>query len=202
MKLYYKPGACSLASHIMLHEVGADFTLVAVDTDAGKTEGGRDYRTINPNGYVPALETDGGDVLTEGAAILQFIADTHAAQSFSPAQGSIERARLQQFLNYAAAELHKAWAPLFSVGSTDVQQQAARATVMQAFDYLETVFSDGRAYLVGHQFSVADAYMFVLVYWSHFKGIDLAPWPHLSDFVVRISERPSAKAAFAAEGLA
>lgn len=201
MKLYFKPGACSLASHIMLHEVGATFEIEAVDTDAGQTENGKDYRTINVNGYVPTLETDLGEHLSEGVAILQFIADNNASRAFSPPIGSIERARLQQFLNYAAAELHKAWGPLFASASTDAEKQKATAKVMGKFDYLETVLSDGRDYLVGNQFSVADAYTFVLVFWSKFKAIDLSGWPKLSDYVARIAERPATKAAFAAEGL-
>lgn len=201
MKLYYKTGACSLASHIMLNEVGATFEIEAVDTAAGKTESGRDYREINANGYVPALETNSGDILNEGVAILQYIADNNAARAYAPAPGSLERARLQQFLNYAASELHKAWGPLFSDNSTDTEKEAAQAKVKQKFDYLEKVLSDGRDFLVGNQFSVADAYTFVLVFWANFKAIDLKGWPKLYDYVTRIAERPSAKAAFAAEGL-
>lgn len=201
MKLYYKPGACSLASHIMLNEVGATFEIEAVDTAAGKTESGRDYRKINANGYVPSLETEGGETLSEGVAILQFIADNNADRGYAPASGSLERARLQQFLNYAASELHKAWGPLFSDTSTDAEKEVAQAKVKQKFDYLEKVLSDGRDFLVGNQFSVADAYTFVLVFWANFKAIDLNGWPKLSDYVTRVAERPAAKAAFVAEGL-
>ena len=114
----------------------------------------------------------------------------------------MERARLQQFLNYAAAELHKSWGPLFADASTDAEKDAARSKVKSKFDYLESVLSDGREYLVSDTFSVADAYTFVLVYWANFKDIDLADWPNLSSFVDRIAERPAAKAAFSAEGLA
>ncbi len=202
MKLYYVPGACSLASHIMLHEVGATFDIEAVDTKAGLTESGRNYREINANGYVPALDTDAGATIVEGVAILQYIADSNADRAYAPPAGSIERARLQQFLNYAAAELHKSWGPLFADASTVAEKSAARVQVKGKFDYLETVLSDGRAYLVNDTFSVADAYTFVLVNWANFKDIDLADWPNLSGFVDRIAARPSAKAAFAAEGLA
>lgn len=201
MKLYYIPGACSLASHIMLHEVGATFDIEAVDTGAAKTEGGRDYREINANGYVPTLETDDGAYLSEGVAILQYIADNNADRAFAPAQGSIDRARLQQYLNYAAAELHKAWGPLFASDSTDAEQQAARKKVSAKFDHLEAVLSDGREHLVGGQFSVADAYTFVLVNWANFKAIDLSDWPRLAEYVARIAERPATKSAFVAEGL-
>lgn len=202
MKLYYKPGACSLASHIMLYEVGAGFEIEAVDTAAGKTASGRDYREINANGYVPALETETGENLSEGVSILQYIADNNAARAYSPAPGSIERARLQQYLNYAAAELHKAWGPLFSVTSTDAEKAAAQEKVATKFDHLESVLSDGRDFLVGNRFSVADAYMFVLVNWANFKSIDLAGWPSLSDYVARIAGRPATRSAFDAEGLA
>lgn len=202
MKLYYKPGACSLASHIMLHEVGATFETDMVDTVAGRTESGHAYRKINANGYVPTLETDDGAYLTEGVAILQYIADTNPERAYAPAMGSMERARMQQFLNYAAAELHKAWGPLFASASSEAAQSAARDKVTSKFDYLETVLSDGRDFLVDGQFSVADAYMFVLVYWANFKAIDLSGWPKLADYVARIADRPATKSAFLAEGLA
>lgn len=202
MKLYYKPGACSLASHIMLYEVDAEFDTEAVDTTAGLTETGRSYRDINANGYVPTLETDAGENLAEGVAILQYIADNNPERAYAPAAGSVERARLQQFLNYAAAELHKAWGPLFANGSTDAEKDTAQAKVSAKFDYLETVLSDGRDYLAAGQFSVADAYTFVLVNWANFKAIDLSGWPKLAAYVARIAARPATKAAFAAEGLA
>lgn len=202
MKLYYKPGACSLASHIMLYEVGAEFDTETVDTAAGLTETGHPYREINANGYVPTLETDAGENLAEGVAILQYIADNNPERAYTPAAGSVERARLQQFLNYAAAELHKAWGPLFASGSTDVEKVAAEKKVAAKFDYLETVLSDGREYLVAGQFSIADAYTFVLVNWANFKAIDLSGWPRLAAYVARIAARPAVKSAFAAEGLA
>ncbi|WP_299890888.1 glutathione transferase GstA [uncultured Ruegeria sp.] len=202
MKLYYKPGACSLASHIMLYEIGADFEIEAVDTVAGQTERGQNYRDINANGYVPSLETDGGEHLSEGVAILQFLADSNPERAYSPAPGSVERARLQQFLNFAAAELHKAWGPLFADGSSDAEKQAAQTKVATKLDYLETVLADDRDFLVGNQFSVADAYVFVLVNWANFKAIDLATWPKLAAYTARIANRPSTKSAFVAEGLA
>ncbi|AHD11548.1 glutathione transferase GstA [Phaeobacter gallaeciensis] len=202
MKLYYKAGACSLASHIMLYEVGAKFAIEAVDTEAGLTETGRAYREINANGYVPTLETDAGENLAEGVAILQYIADNNPEHTYAPAVGSVERARLQQFLNYAAAELHKAWGPLFASGSTEIEQDAARENVTAKFDYLETVLSDGRDYLVANQFSIADAYTFVLVNWANFKAIDLSRWPQLAAYFARIAARPATMSAFAAEGLA
>ncbi|RCK40944.1 glutathione transferase GstA [Thalassospira profundimaris] len=201
MKLYYLPGACSLASHIMLHEVGAQFDIERVDTKEGRTESGRAYREISPNGYVPALEIETGDYLTEGVAVLQHIADTHPERAFSPKPGSVARARLQQFLNFAAAELHKSWGPLFTDGASAAEQDAAKAKVATKFDHLESVLSDGRDYLVENRFSVADAYTFVLVNWASFKEIDLSNWPNLAGFVARIQARPATLAAMKAEGL-
>lgn len=201
MKLYYLPGACSLASHIMLHEVGAKFDIESVDVAQGLTETGRTYREISPNGYVPALEIETGDILTEGVAILQYIADTHPYSAFSPKPGSVARARLQQFLNFAAAELHKSWGPLFTDGSSAAEQLAAKQKVGTKFDYLESVLADGREYLVENRFSVADAYTFVLANWANFKEIDLGNWPNLATFVARIQARPATLAAMKAEGL-
>lgn len=201
MKLYYMPGACSLASHIMLHEVGARFDIEGVDTQEGRTESGRTYRDISPNGYVPALEIETGDYLSEGVAILQYIADTHPDRAFSPKPGSVARARLQQFLNFAAAELHKSWGPLFTDGSSEADKSAAKGKVATKFDHLESVLADGRDYLVANQFSVADAYTFVLVNWANVKDIDLDNWPRLAKFVKRVHARPATLAAMKAEGL-
>ena len=201
MKLYYFQGACSLASHIMLNEVGASFDLELVDPAAGHTASGQNYRDINPNGYVPALDIGGGTVLSEGVAVLQYIADTNPEKAFSPALGTIARARLQQYLNFGAAELHKSWSPLFSDSSTEAEKTAAAKKVSTKFDYLESQLSDGRNYLVENRFSVADAYIFVLSNWANFQGIDLKAWPNLAKYVDRIMARPATQAAFEAEGL-
>lgn len=201
MKLYYLPGACSLASHIMLHEVGAQFDIESVNTKEGRTERGLAYREISPNGYVPALEIETGEHLTEGVAVLQYIADTHPDRAFSPKPGSVARARLQQYLNFAAAELHKSWGPLFTDGASAAEQEAAKTKVATKFDHLESVLSDGRDYLVENRFSVADAYVFVLVSWANFKEINLSNWPNLARFVDRIFARPATLAAMKAEGL-
>ncbi|MEM1299824.1 MAG: glutathione transferase GstA [Pseudomonadota bacterium] len=200
MKLYYLPGACSLASHIMLREVGADFEIVQVDPAVGRTASGEDYRAISPNGYVPALDI-GHEVLTEGVAVMQHIADRHPDKAFSPALGSVARARLQQFLNFAAAELHKSWSPLFSDQSTEDEKAAAASKVASKFDYLESELSDGREFLVENRFSAADAYTFVLANWANVKAIDLKAWPNLAGFVDRIMARPTTQAAMLAEGL-
>ena len=202
MKLYYKPGACSLATHIVLHEAGETFDIEEVDTEAGRTKSGGDFIAINPKGYVPALELASGEVLSEGAAILQYIADQHPESDLAPKAGTIARARLQEYLNYTASELHKAFGPFFSSTAGEADKQAAGKAVAQKFDYLNDLLSDGRTYLLGSGFSVADAYLFVVANWSNFTGIDLKSWPHVSAFVERVAGRPAAQAALKAEGLA
>ncbi|WP_422063931.1 glutathione transferase GstA [Shimia sp.] len=201
MKLYYKPGACSLASHIALQEIGAVFDIESVDTDAGRTHSGADYSKVNPKGYVPALQLADGEVLTEGPAILQFLADTNPAAGLSPEVGSLLRARMQEQLTFVSSELHKAFSPLFSSDITEEGKSNARAAVARKFDVLEQHFSDGRQMLVGDQFTVADAYLFVVANWANFTGINLADWPQLAAFVARISEKPTVQRALRAEGL-
>lgn len=197
MKLYFKPGACSLASHIVLRELGKDFALESVDTDAQRTESGLDYKTINPKGYVPALDIRGA-VLTEGAAILQYLAES---TPLLPEPGSLERARVQECLNYTASELHKAFGPFFKAEATDDQRARAVESIHHHFNYLETQLADGRAYLVGDTFTVADAYLFVVCNWAAVPGIDLGDWPALRALCDRVAARPSARAAMQAEGL-
>lgn len=202
MKLYYKPGACSLASHIVLREVDETFELEKVDTAAGKTESGGDFAAINPKGYVPALRLDGDEVLTEGAAILQYIADQHPAAELAPKAGTLERARLQEHLNYVASELHKAFSPFFSANPPSGEaRQAVEANLARKMDHFEATLSDGRAYLLGDNFSVADAYLFVVASWSRPTGVDLDRWPNLAAFVGRVAARPAAQDALRAEGL-
>lgn len=202
MKLYYKPGACSLASHIVLQEAGIACELDRVDTEAGKTEQGLDFRAINPNGYVPALELEDGDVLTEGAAILQYLADRFPATGLAPQFGTLERAKMQQHLNFVASELHKAFSPFFAASPP---QGPAKDAALSKLDDKMRVFddhlSDGRAHLLGQKFSVADAYLFVVANWTNFLGIDLTQWPNVSAFVNRVAARPAAQAAMRAEGL-
>lgn len=201
MKLYYKPGACPMASHIALHETGRAFEIEAVDTAAGRTEGGTDYRAINPKGYVPALGLDDGSILTEGPAILQYIADSHPEAELTPTAGTLARARMQEQLNWIGTELHKAFGPLFRDGTSEAGKDEARIAVAGKFDLIEAQLADGREWLVEGQFSVADAYLFVVSNWANFTGIDLARWPNLAAFVSRSANRPSAQAAMRAEGL-
>lgn len=200
MKLYYSPGACSMASHIVLHEVGQPFTVERVDTHAKTTEKGTDFWTINAKGKVPVLE-DGDERLTEGPAILQYVADRAGDLTLAPKPGTMARARVNELLNFTGTELHVAFHPLFNPAADDAAKDAARKTVGKKFDWLEGKLADGRAYLTGPGFTVADAYAFVASNWANFTGIDLAPWPRLKDFVARVAARPSAQAAMKAEGL-
>jgi glutathione S-transferase len=201
MKLYYAPGACSLSPHISLREAGAAFDLERVDTKTRTTQSGADYLAINPKGYVPALQLDGGEVLTEGAAVVQFIADRHPAAGLAPANGSLERARLQEHLNFIASELHKAFTPLFDPSAPEAAKQAAPAAVARRLDHIERLLADGRAYLMGERFSVADAYLFTVASWTGPTGIGLDRWPRLAAFVARVAARPAVQAAMRAEGL-
>jgi len=200
MKLFFKQGACSLASHIILREAGLDHVLEEVDTDTKQTQSGQDYLQINPKGYVPALQLNNGDILTEGASVLQYLGDVSDAV-FVPENGTVEKARLQEYLNYTSSELHKAFGPLFNSASTDQQKQAAKEAVAEKFNYVESLFQDGRIYLLGGLFSVADAYLFVVCNWANFVGIDLENWPKLAAFIDRVAQREATQEAMKAEGL-
>jgi glutathione S-transferase len=206
MKLYIKPGACSMASHIILAEIGADFAVEVVDTAHGETASGTNYREINPKGKVPALEVD-GEVLTEGPAILQYLGDRAtqagaATPSLAPTPGTMARARVNEVLNYTGTELHIAFGPLFSATSTDAQKQAARQAVAGKLDWLEERLTDGRAHLTGEAFTIADAYAFVVTNWANFTGIALTRWPLIRAFMARVSARPAVQRVLKTEGLA
>ncbi|MBL0370487.1 glutathione transferase GstA [Rhizobium sp. KVB221] len=201
MKLYYSPGACSMASHVVLNEIGKPFEIEKVDTKTKVMESGRDYWAINPKGAVPALDIGGGEVLTEGPAILQYIADTNGATELAPPAGTLDRARVQEMLNYVGSELHKAFSPLFHPGKTDAEKDALREGVAKKFAWLESRLADGRTYLTGANFTVADAYAFVVTNWSHMTGISLAAWPKLTAYMERVAARPAVQATLKAEGL-
>ncbi|MFO1236548.1 MAG: glutathione transferase GstA [Alphaproteobacteria bacterium] len=201
MKLFYYPGACSLAPHIVLREAGFAFDLDKVDMKAKTTADGSDYLAVNPKGAVPALDLGGGEVLTEGPAITQYLADQKPESGLAPKPGTLERARLQEMLNYLSSEVHKAFGAIFGGGS-DEAKKAAIETVSKRFAYLETLFADGREFVCGATFSVADAYLFVLQNWAGFVGIDLKTWPKLADYQARIAARPKVREALVAEGLA
>lgn len=200
MKLYYKPGACSLASHIVLNEIGDAFSIEGVNTETKRTASGADYSSINVKGKVPALEVD-GDVLTEGPAILQFIADRKGRKDLAPDAGTLARARVSEVLNFTGTELHVAFGPLFSASTDEAGKAAARKTVSAKLGWLEKQLEDGRPYLTGPVFTIADAYAFVVTNWANFTGIDLAAWPRLTAFMTRIAARPSVQMSLKAEGL-
>ena len=201
MKLFYKPGACSMASHIVLHELGVSFEIEAVDTATGTTVSGADYSKINAKGYVPALQMKDGSVLTEGPSILQYLADAHPEATLLPPAGSLDRARVIEVLTYVSSELHKAFGPLFNPATSKSEQDAARASVATKFDHVETLLQDGRGTITSGGFTIADAYLFVVSNWANGTGIDLTKWPNLSAYVARIAQRPATQMAMRAEGL-
>lgn len=201
MKLYYTPGACSLSPHIVAREAGLPLTLERVDLAVRKTESGADYLAVNPNGYVPAMRLANDAVLTEGAAIVQYLADLKPEAGLLPAAGSLARAQVQAQLNFIATELHKHFSPFFAAGAPAEAKDKARATIARRLDYVESVFADGRPYFSGSRFSVSDAYLFVIVGWCRPSGIDLAPWPRVAAFMAQIGARPAVQEAMRAEGL-
>jgi glutathione S-transferase len=200
MKLYFSPGACSLSPHIALHEAGLPFTTEQVSLATKKTKSGADYRQINPKGYVPALELDGGELLTEGPAIVQYIADQKPELGLAPAAGTLMRYRLQEMLNYISTELHKAFGPLFNPKSTDEQKQQARETLSTKFA-LVSKFLDNQPFLLGDKFTVADGYLYTVLRWAKHVGLDLDKWPVIAAYFTRLGERPGVRAALSAEGL-
>jgi len=203
MKLYYKPGACSLASHIILTEANADFSAEKVDTESAMTETGANYADINPLGYVPALRLEGGEVITENPAILQYLGDRFPELDMIPPSGSLERVRVQSLLSFLSSELHKAYSPFFSGEPLTVEESdAARARMRPKLDHLEGLLAGGKPYLSGNRFTVADAYAFVILNWSSFVDAPLDDWPSLQAFTARIAQRPAVRQALVAEGLA
>lgn len=201
MRLYYSPGACSLSPHIVLRELNCDFALERVDNASKKTETGRDFLAINRKGYVPALQLDDGSVLTEGAAIVQYLADSRPEAKLAPAPGTMQRVRLQEQLNFIASELHNAFTPLFNEKAAEAEKAAAPARIARRFDNVEAMLADGRPHLLGEDFSVADIYLFVVASWTKPTGIDLEKWPHLRAHHARMAARPAVQAAMLTEGL-
>lgn len=200
MRLYFKPGACSLASRIVLIELGRDFEAVRVDTDKSRTEDGRDYRLINPRGYVPALELEDGRIVTENPAVLQYLGDLELDQ-LTPAAGSWDRVRLQEALNFISSELHKAFSPFFHGETKGDRLAPAQDLLGHRIGDVERMLGHGGPYLLGEHLTVADVYLFVVLNWAGFIGFDLGGWPRVSDFMARVLERPSVRSAMAQEGL-
>jgi glutathione S-transferase len=201
MKLYYAPAACSLSPHIVAKELGLELGLVKVDTATKKTEDGRDFYTINPKGYVPVLELDNGEFLTEGPTIVQYLADLRPeAGLVPPANGSMARYRVQEMLGYINSELHKTYSPLFSPATPDVVRQDRAAYLKKRYAILDQRL-EKQGYLFGDQFTAADAYLFVVTGWSKFVKLDLSEFRNLLAFQGRVAERPAVRSAMIAEGL-
>ncbi len=200
MQLYFSPGACSLASHIALREAGLPFDLKRTDVKTKKLEDGSDYFAVNSKGAVPALRLDDGQVLTEGPAILQYIADQKPESRLAPKSGTLERYRLLEWLNFITSEIHKGFSPLFNP-TVDVKvKEYTTQNLEKKFDWLNTQLA-GKKFLTGDNFTIADAYLFVVVNWTNFVGIDLARWPALKEFQARVAARPQVQEAMTTEGL-
>lgn len=200
MKLYYSPGACSLSPHIVLNEAGLAFERVKTDTRAKTFEGGGDFWKVNALGYVPVLELDDGTRLTEGPAIVQWIADQVPAKKLAPANGTLERAKLQQWLNFISTELHKSFSPLFNASMPEEGKKIYRDRLGNRFAYVNTHLASND-YLMGKEFSVADAYLFVVSNWAARVDVDLAPYANVLAYRKRVGARPAVQAAMKAEGL-
>lgn len=200
MKLYYSPGACSLATHIALKESGLDFETIAVALSTHTLADGTDYYSINPLGYVPLLALEDGRLLHEVAVILQYVADQVPERQLAPAYGTFERYKLQEWLNVIATEIHKGFSPLFIPKLPDDAKTDIKARLTARLQWIDSALS-GKNYLMGEVFTVADAYLFVMQTWSTSVGIDVSALVNLSAFATRTAARPAVQAALRAEGL-
>jgi glutathione S-transferase len=200
MKLYYSPAACSLSPHIALYEAGLTFDAVLASTKTHKLADGTDFYSINPLGYVPVLELDDGTRLAEGAAIVQYIADQAPEKKLAPANGTIERYKLQSLLHFISTELHKNFGPLFKPGMPPEVQQMAKDSISGRLKWIEGQLA-GKQYLMGDQFTVADGYLFNVTNWAGMVKVDLSPFTNLLAFRERVAARPAVQAAMKAEGL-
>jgi glutathione S-transferase len=200
MKLYYSPGACSLSPHIVLREAGAKFDLVKTDIRAKTTEGGGSFLEVNAKGYVPVLQLDNGERMTEGPAIVQYIADMSPQSNLAPKNGTLERYRLQEWLNFISTEIHKGFSPLFNPNLAADAKETLKARLLQRLEWLDKALA-GKDFLMGKQFSVADAYAFTVLNWTKPNNIDLGKWPNLKAYHERVAKRPAVQAAMKAEGL-
>ena len=200
MKLYYLPGACSLSPHIALREAGIPVELDKVDRATKKTESGKDYLTVNPLGYVPAVETPDGKVMREASVIVQYIADQKSAAKLAPPAGTPERYKLQEWLNYISTELHKGTSPLFNPKATDDWKAVVKEKLSERYAYVNKHL-EKQPYLMGQNFTVADGYLFTVLGWTKHVGVDMGQWPALKTFHERVAARPAVQAALKAEGL-
>jgi len=198
MKLYFAPGACSLSPHIVLRELGLPFDLVKVDLAAKKTADGGDYRAINPKGYVPALRLDDGQVLTEGPAVVQYLADRKPEAGLAPANGTFARSQLQEWLNFISTEIHKSFGALFNPAMPDAAKEIYIGKIRQRFGEIDGVLAR-QDFLNGAHFSVADAYLYTVLRWAPRFNLELNQWPALARYSARLDARPAVRAALAAE---
>jgi glutathione S-transferase len=199
MQLFYAPGVCSLASHITLREAGVPVELKRTDLKAKKFDDGSDYLAVNSKGSVPALRLDDGQVLTEGPAILQYIADLKPESNLI-AKSGLARSRVQEWLNFITSELHKGFSPLFDATAPDAVKTYARERLEKKLDWVNKQLT-GKVFLTGETFTIADAYLFVVVNWTNFVGIDQNKWPALKAFQERVAARPKVQEAMMEEGL-
>ncbi len=200
MKLYYSPGACSLSPHIVAQELGLALQLEKVDTKTKRTESGRDFWQINPKGYVPALELDNGEVLTEGPAIVQYLADLKPEKGLAAANGTPARYRLQEMLGYINSEIHKAYSPLFKDDTPEQTRAERKEYLRKRYALIEDILAK-QTWLLGDQFTVADAYLFTVTNWARHVDLDLSQFKALNAFQQRVAARPAVQAAMQAEGL-
>ncbi|HET7792007.1 MAG TPA: glutathione transferase GstA [Rhizobacter sp.] len=200
MKLYYSPGACSLSPHIALRESGLPFEPVLASTKTHKLQDGTDYYTINPKGYVPLLELDNGERLSEGPAIVQYIADQVPDKKLAPPNGSMARYRLQEWLTFIGTEIHKAFSPLFNPATTEEARAACKAKITSRLAYVDSQLAN-KPYLLGDQFSVADGYLFTVTNWAKPTSTDISAFGNLAAFMARVAARPAVQEAMKAEGL-
>lgn len=201
MKLFFSPGACSLAPHIVLREAGAVFSLEKVDTAKHTTAAGGDYYAINPKGQVPLLQLDDGTHLSEGPVIAQYIADSSGSTSLMPAAGSLARYRVMEWQNYITSELHKSFTPLFNANFDAAAKVLHAAQLRKKYEWVEAQLS-GAGYLTGEDFTAADAYLFTVTGWAKYVNLDLSDLPRLQGFLTRVAARPAVREAMKAEGLA
>lgn len=201
MKLYYTPGACSLSPHIVAHELGIALQLEKIDLKTKQTDSGADYLAINPKGYVPLLTLDNGELLSEGPAIVQYLADLKPESGLAPPNGTLARYRLQEILTYINSEIHKSYSPLFNPSTTPEVRAEREAYLRKRYALIEKKLGE-QPYLIGSSFSVADAYLFTVTNWSNFVKLDLSGFPNVLAFQKRVAERPAVQAALRAEGLA
>ena len=201
LELYYSPGSCAMAAHIVANEAGVPIEPIKVDLKTHRVADGRDFHEINPRGYVPALRLDDGEVITEASVVLQYLADQAPGSAIMPAPGTIERVRVQEWLAFVGTELHKSFSPLFDPSAAEAVQEAARAKLIPRFEELDGLLAE-RPYLTGSAFTAADAYAFVVLGWASHVNLDLSPYPNIRAYLARIAERPKVQLTLKEEGLA